>query len=446
MDESLTKELFKKLEDALAEWTAQGGDAYQGLANQTSKVKEAVETLAAGLARPRDEAQELAQRMRTDLKALQKTLAAQSGSSRDADLRIAQLEQTLAKRQDAITEGQQQIARLEQALAERSEAGQAAQQRVGKLERDLAKAQEAVTKGNQRIRELEPREHGLQGQVDNLGAQLTQANADKQTLNLDLETSMADLSKLREEKEALGEVEKKAEEFRKLLEAERRRAEDLGQKLHEEKTKKTKSALAQQLAEALREGEAAQEEISALRAELEKLGSARTDTDVPDKGTPKVPISEIKLPKRRDKKKRDFGEILVDAGVITQKQLSSALEEQRKSPQRHVGAILTEKGLVTEEVVGQAQAHECGVPFVRLAEETLDPEAAKLLSARLAKLHTCMPIRIEGDRFVLAMANPLDLVAIEDIERTTNLTVTPVVAAASEITGALEESYGAKKK
>ena len=140
-------------------------------------------------------------------------------------------------------------------------------------------------------------------------------------------------------------------------------------------------------------------------------------------------------------RRRRLGEILVAAGVISEDQLEGALREQQTSWNRHLGAILVELGFVSEETVAQTLAAQVRLPFVRIAQSPPRPDALALVSKALAHHHSCIPLRIERDVLVVAMANPLDLVAIDDVELATRRTIKPVVAAASEIKAALKEHY-----
>lgn len=140
-------------------------------------------------------------------------------------------------------------------------------------------------------------------------------------------------------------------------------------------------------------------------------------------------------------RRRRLGEILVAAGVISEDQLEGALREQQTSWNRHLGAILVELGFVSEETVAQTLAAQVLLPFVRIAQSPPRPDALALVSKALAHHHSCIPLRIERDVLVVAMANPLDLVAIDDVELATRRTIKPVVAAASEIKAALKEHY-----
>ncbi len=140
--------------------------------------------------------------------------------------------------------------------------------------------------------------------------------------------------------------------------------------------------------------------------------------------------------------KKSMGEILVDAGIISGQQLESALEEQRSAKKRRLGSILVEKGLIREEMVAQVVAAQLKLPFVRLSEAAIQRGAVALLDGRLATHHMCFPIAATTEQVTVAMANPLDLIAVEDLEFATHLKIKPVVATLSDITSAIVEHYG----
>ncbi len=138
---------------------------------------------------------------------------------------------------------------------------------------------------------------------------------------------------------------------------------------------------------------------------------------------------------------RKMGEILVDAGLLSREQLETALEMQRQAPQRKLGSILVEEGFTGEDVIPQVLARQLRIPYLRLREGAFDPRAVALISGRLAARHACIPLRATSDTVALAMANPLDLIAIEDIERATGRHVQPLIARESEIMTAIEQRY-----
>lgn len=200
-------------------------------------------------------------------------------------------------------------------------------------------------------------------------------------------------------------------------------------------------SLPNQLAQALSDREEAHQEIVVLRAEIESL---RRRSATPAEAAPQpsgVPehIATAALDSRGHK--RRTGDILVTAGVITQEQLDSALVEQETSRHRRLGEILVARGYTAEDLVAQVLASQVQAPFVLLNDATVELAAVRLINGRLASHHACIPIRITPEELTLAMSNPLDLIAIEDVELATNLRVTPVVATASDIADAIGRYY-----
>jgi len=136
-----------------------------------------------------------------------------------------------------------------------------------------------------------------------------------------------------------------------------------------------------------------------------------------------------------------MGAILIEAGVITRPQLEHALREQRSSWNRHLGAILVELGFANEETIAQALAAQSRLTFVRLSEQEINRSAIRMVPERLAELHTCMPLRLYGNTLRVAMANPYDLIAIEDLRLAANRRIDPVVATAGDIRAAVRLWY-----
>ena len=143
-----------------------------------------------------------------------------------------------------------------------------------------------------------------------------------------------------------------------------------------------------------------------------------------------------------DGRRRRMGDILVDAGVLSREQLEEALLQQQDQPQRRLGAILVEMGLTEGDIIAQVLACQLKLPFARLEEQIPEEAAVRLVSGRLASHHRCIPVRVDEDTVVVAMANPMDLIAIEDMELSTGRRVDPVVASDADIAKAIEWFYG----
>jgi len=142
---------------------------------------------------------------------------------------------------------------------------------------------------------------------------------------------------------------------------------------------------------------------------------------------------------------RPLGRILLDAGIINEEQLETALEEQQTAWRRHLGAILVELGFTSEEAIAQTLAAQTKHAYVELNAEDLPQEALRLVPGRLAARHTCVPIRASAGTLTVAMANPLDLIAIEDLQLATNRHIEPVAATARRIRAAIQRHYYGKR-
>lgn len=142
--------------------------------------------------------------------------------------------------------------------------------------------------------------------------------------------------------------------------------------------------------------------------------------------------------------RRSMGEILLNANVINQEQLDKALDEQKHSKQRRLGSILVEKGFIREEIVAQVIAGQLNLPFIRLNDFPADAKAISLLNAHIATQHQCFPIRVNETELTIAMSNPLDLIAIEDLEFATQLKILPVVATLEDIKQAVIKYFHIK--
>ncbi len=133
-----------------------------------------------------------------------------------------------------------------------------------------------------------------------------------------------------------------------------------------------------------------------------------------------------------------MGQILTSAGVVTDRQLLSALGYQREGRRQALGGLLVDLGYTTEDAIAQALAAQLALPYVVLANESVDPAAVSVVPAHLARRHAAFPLRFHGHALSVAMANPLDLIALEDLRIATNKHIRPCVAARGDIANLIE--------
>jgi chromosome segregation ATPase len=139
---------------------------------------------------------------------------------------------------------------------------------------------------------------------------------------------------------------------------------------------------------------------------------------------------------------RPLGTVLVEAGLLSREQLEAALNEQRRNPRELLGTVLVRREFTTEDAIAQAIACQMHLPLIEPHKDIIQRKAADRVRRDLCLLHVCVPVRIEGERLVLAMANPLDKEAIRKVHEGSGLQVKPVVAVSNDILSAIEDVYG----
>ena len=137
-----------------------------------------------------------------------------------------------------------------------------------------------------------------------------------------------------------------------------------------------------------------------------------------------------------------IGAILVQAGLIDEKQLEIALAEQAKTGAK-LGAILAELGFASDEAVSHALANQSGVEHVDAERVATDPQALALVPEAVARRLGALPIRREARALVVAMSDPTDIVAIDELQRTAGVFVRVVAAGHRQLLRALDRAYSA---
>ncbi|MDI6844060.1 MAG: ATPase, T2SS/T4P/T4SS family [Anaerosomatales bacterium] len=133
-----------------------------------------------------------------------------------------------------------------------------------------------------------------------------------------------------------------------------------------------------------------------------------------------------------------LGELLLRAGKITEDQLASALAVQAAEGGK-LGQVLVRQLVLDEDEIAQTLAEQKGLEYVRLTSFPIDRDAATQIPERLARKRLVIPIAYRGDSIVLAMADPLDVEAIDDVQLTARRPVVPVVATPTQIQYAIEK-------
>jgi type IV pilus assembly protein PilB len=135
-----------------------------------------------------------------------------------------------------------------------------------------------------------------------------------------------------------------------------------------------------------------------------------------------------------------LGELLVRKGLITAKQLDSALQEQKISGNK-LGISLVKLGFMTEKHLVSFLSKHYGVPAIDLAEVEVDPEAVKLIPADVVYKYQILPIKRIGSTLRMAMADPSNILAIDDIKFLTSCNVEVFVSTESAIKVSIDKYY-----
>ena len=139
-------------------------------------------------------------------------------------------------------------------------------------------------------------------------------------------------------------------------------------------------------------------------------------------------------------RKKYLGELLIEAGVITAEQRDKAMQEQKRLGKR-LGETLVSLGIITEEVMAKALSAQMGLPFKELRSMSVAQGVAELVPESLARKHRALPIEINNGRLTIAMSDPLNVFAIDEIKRATRMPVDTVVITESDLLRALDQYY-----
>lgn len=467
---------FQSRGDAAAQVVKDIMGEVQSLRKSTEEADDLAKTIAGLQTQLGERDRELEQQKETILQ-FEKRVAEQDQAIQASKLRVSDFERHIDETQAFLESErseksalQKQIEELQETLNTRNIEIQQGLEQISALKEDLAQNHTELATLRKRMEATEKNKTEAESARESLTARLADITAAKQSaddqiknLNLEADGLRKEVSKLRENLEKAIGAETRVNELENALKEAAERANALEQQ-RAERAKEEDGAAAEQLANARKDQEKSKKELRELRAEIKQLKTGQPDAETPrpPAGEPEPsPANEPEAkmvfeeapaakassdpaaPTLSDTEGRRFklGEILWEMGVITLEQLEDALEEQRLTPQMKLGAILQNKGYASPEAVAQAVALRAGTRYVEVEASAIPPDVAGLIPARVAALHKCVPIRADEETLTLAMANALDIVAIEDVERVSQRRVEPVAATEPVILNAIEQVY-----
>ena len=136
-----------------------------------------------------------------------------------------------------------------------------------------------------------------------------------------------------------------------------------------------------------------------------------------------------------------LGDLLIAAGVIGQEELQKALSIQKQTRER-LGDVLIENGLITEQHLIEALQMQLGVDFVDLTAVSIPLELAKFVPRSIAKKYCVVPVKLVKDELYVAMSDPLNFVAQEEIKAASHKQVVPMIATRRATESAINTLYG----
>ena len=140
---------------------------------------------------------------------------------------------------------------------------------------------------------------------------------------------------------------------------------------------------------------------------------------------------------------KHLGELLIERGVVNQEQINQAIEHQKKNGGL-IGEVLVALKFATEKDIAQALTCQYGFPYLPLSSYEIDPDVIGSVPENICRQFCLIPIDKIGKSLTLAMANPLNVQAAEDVELITGCTVQAFVSTTTEITQSIDKYYQSK--
>jgi len=137
---------------------------------------------------------------------------------------------------------------------------------------------------------------------------------------------------------------------------------------------------------------------------------------------------------------KHLGELLVERGIVNQEQIAMAMAYQKEHGSLF-GEVLVELKFATEEDIAQALTCQYGFPYLPLANYEIDPEVLEAVPQDVCRKFCLIPIDKIGKSLTIAMADPLNLRALDDVELITGCTVQAFVSTATDVKESIERYY-----
>ncbi|MFA5335011.1 MAG: ATPase, T2SS/T4P/T4SS family, partial [Candidatus Omnitrophota bacterium] len=139
--------------------------------------------------------------------------------------------------------------------------------------------------------------------------------------------------------------------------------------------------------------------------------------------------------------KERLSEILIKKGTISEEKLNQALQVQ-KDQGGSLGDILVSQGVINQRDLLAILSQELGIPPISLSKYKIDPEISKFIPKKIAINYQIMPVSKMGNILTVAMSDPLNVFALDDIKNVTGMDISPIITTADDVKAAIEQHYG----
>ena len=139
---------------------------------------------------------------------------------------------------------------------------------------------------------------------------------------------------------------------------------------------------------------------------------------------------------------KQLGDVLLERGLATPEQVYEASQEQRRVG-RSMGRVLVDQGVLTESNLVAALAAQIGLDFIDLGDVLIDPSAVALVPGAVCRRHMLVPVRFVENKLVIAMADPANVIALDDVRTIAKVDLKPVVSTRGDVMAAIARAYRA---
>ncbi len=147
------------------------------------------------------------------------------------------------------------------------------------------------------------------------------------------------------------------------------------------------------------------------------------------------------------RRKKRLGDLLVEAGVLTDAQLQEALGKQKEIGKR-LGEVLVEMQLTDENEIAEALHKQLRIPIAKIREAKIDPAVLEMLPENIIRKHTLVPFEVDPENpnvLRVAMSDPLDIIAMDDMMIVSNMQIEPMVATVADVNYVIEKFFGSEQ-